>query len=113
VPRRLVFDIEGNGLLDTVTKIHCIEAVDPDTQWSACRGVLTRLLRAWRSLETADLLIAHYGEGYDFRALEKVHGFTYPYHEAPHDTVVTSRLMFPNIKEADKALVRRGRYRAS
>jgi DNA polymerase-1 len=107
VPRRLVFDIEGDGLLDTVTKVHCIEAVDPDTMETLSWGP-DAIAQGLAAMETADLLIAHYGLGYDFGALEKVHGFIVP-PEKQHDTVVTARLMFPNIKEADKALVRSGK----
>jgi DNA polymerase-1 len=107
VPRRLVFDIEGNGLLDTVTTIHCIEAVDPDTRECLSFGP-DRIAEGLAALDTADLLIAHFGEGYDFRALEQVHGYRIPILKR-RDTVVISRLMFPNIKEADKALVRQGR----
>jgi DNA polymerase-1 len=107
VSRRLVFDIEGNGLLDTVTKVHCIEAVDPDTMETLSWGP-DAIAQGLAAMETADLLIAHYGLGYDFGALEKVHGFIVP-PEKQHDTVVTARLMFPNIKEADKALVRSGK----
>src|ERR1043165_1003143 len=103
MPRRLVFDIEGNGLLDTVTKVHCIEAVDPDTRECLSFGP-DAIAQGLATLETADQLTAHYGEGYDFLALEKVHDFRIPIPKR-RDTVVISRLMFPNIKETDKRLV--------
>ena len=28
---RLIFDLETDGLMDTVSRIHCIVAYDPDT----------------------------------------------------------------------------------
>lgn len=104
---RLVFDCEGNGLLDTVTTIHCLVAIDPDTRQKMRWGP-GEIPQALSTLEKADKVIAHYGEGYDFPALEKVHGFVLPEHKR-EDTVVKSRLFFPNIKEADKALVKIGK----
>ena len=107
MPRRLVFDIEGDGLLDTVSRIHCIEAVDPDTMEQLSWGP-EEIPQALSTLGTADKLIAHYGLGYDFPALEIVHGFTVA-EEKQEDTVVIARVMFPNIEEHDKRLVQQGK----
>jgi hypothetical protein len=62
--------------------------------------------QALEVMSTADKLIAHYGLGYDFPALEKLHDFIVP-HEKQVDTVVIARLKHPDIKETD------GRFNAS
>lgn len=107
MPRRLLFDIEGDGLLDAVTKVHCIAAVDPDTgarlDWKP-----EDIGDALATLETADELWAHYGIGYDFPALEKVKGFKVPQHKK-RDTVVAARLEFPDIAKSDAALSIKGK----
>ena len=49
---RLVFDIETNALLETVTTVHCIAIADLDSQQTDCYGPeqiaagLTHLARA-------------------------------------------------------------------
>ena len=90
---RVVFDIEANGLLDTVSIIHCLVAIDVETeevfrwigdeitgpdfaQWSA--GV-----KEW---------IGHNIISYDLPALRKVHGIELPRHTVT-DTLVLSRLL--------------------
>ena len=98
--RRLLFDLEGNGLLSDVTKIHCIAATDVDTGQPVGAWGPNEIPQALDVLSTADKLIAHFGLGYDFPALEKVHGFVVPF-ERQVDTVVLARLKFPNIKELD------------
>ena len=97
--RRLLFDLEGNGLLPDLTTIHCIAAVDIDTGDAGSWGP-KQIPQALAYLAQADKLIAHFGIGYDFPALEKVCGFKVP-EEKQVDTVVISRLKFPNIAELD------------
>ena len=96
--RRLLFDLEGNGLLPDITKIHCIAACDVDTleclEWGP-----KEIPQAFETLATADRLIAHNGLSYDFRVMPKF-GFTVPV-ETQIDTLVLSRLMHPNLKERD------------
>jgi DNA polymerase-1 len=101
--RRILFDLEGNGFLDAITKVHCIAAVDVDTEErrvfgpAECNDVCGAALEY---LATADVLIAHNGIGYDFPALEKVCGFVVPF-EKQLDTLVIARLIHPNVKEND------------
>lgn len=106
MPRRLIFDIEGDGLLDTVTRIHCIAAVDPDTgerlDWKP-----DQLSDAYSTLQSANTLYAHFGIGYDYRALDKVAGVRFPT-SVEQDTVVAARLIHPDLKTSDTSLVRRG-----
>lgn len=104
---RLLFDIEGDGLLPELTTIHCLAAVDPDTGW---RGDWKpeEVGQALEVLSKADRLYAHNGLRYDFPALEKVKGFKVPA-EKQGDTFVISRLMFPDLKGSDGKLVEAGK----
>lgn len=96
---RLLFDVEGNGLLPTVTKFHCICATDVDSrevfEWGP-----NEIPSALETMAKADRLIAHNGIGYDFPALEKVKGFKVSA-EKQVDTLVIARTIKPNIKELD------------
>jgi DNA polymerase-1 len=109
--KRILFDLEGDGLLPSLTKIHCICTVDVDTEETRDFGP-NDLNAAVELLWGADVCIAHYGIGYDFPALEKVLGFVIP-PENQLDTVVLARLKRPNIKELDglhnKTLARQGK----
>lgn len=106
-PRRLLFDLEGDGLLPELTKIHCIAAVDPDTRqrfsWRP-----HELSQAYETLASADQLWAHYGVGYDYPAMKKVAKLVIPKHKQ-RDSVVACKLKFPNLRETDGGLVLCGR----
>jgi len=87
-----VFDIEANGLLDTVTKFHCANFRDLD-------GKLTASFRPHQAkemlehLDTVDVLIGHNIIGYDLAVLRKL--FQYEYKGKKVDTLVMSRLLNP------------------
>ena len=96
---KLLFDIETDGLLDTLTKVHCIALMDVDT-----RVVLTfdptSIEQGLKALMEADELIGHNIMGFDIPALLKV----YPDFKPPKkltDTLVLSRLIWPNLRELD------------
>lgn len=97
---RLLFDIEANGLLKQVTKIHCIAALDIDTEVMHSWGP-DRIDEALAYLYEADDLIAHNGLDYDFRVLAKVKNW----HVRPGckrtDTLVISRLIHADLKRED------------
>jgi DNA polymerase-1 len=97
---RLIFDIETNGLLDELDRIHCIWAYDLETgdwfdfsPWEIDQGV--------KLLGEARELIGHNILGFDVPALQKV----FPDFEAPllTDTLVLSRLLYPELRELDFA----------
>ena len=68
---RLLFDIETDGLLDTVSKIHCVVARDVDTDeeyvWTG-----DKVKDCWNFLNKADTLIGHNILGFDIPVLEKI-----------------------------------------
>jgi DNA polymerase-1 len=99
---RILFDLEANGFLDTVTKVHCIATVDVDTEERRVFGP-QEIDAALSYLKSADVLIAHNGLGYDFPVLEKLYGFVVPPRKQ-RDTLVIARLIHPNVKENDSKL---------
>tara|TARA_R100001460_G_scaffold3427_1_gene10396 strand:- start:1881 stop:3656 length:1776 start_codon:yes stop_codon:yes gene_type:complete len=105
---RLVFDIETDGLLDTVSKVHCIVArnIDDDKEYvfvgNDCReGV--------KFLASADTLIGHNIIAFDIPVLQKL----YPDVELTTvnwvDTLVLTRLIWPDRRDRDYKLFRSGK----
>lgn len=95
---RLVFDIEANHLLDEVTTIHCICTHNYDT--GETRSFKPdEIDKGLEYLQQADELIGHNVAGYDVPVILKLHSNF----KAPKvtDTLVMTRLMFPNIKDKD------------
>lgn len=100
--RRLLFDLEGNGLLPEITKVHCLGTADVDTGERSIFGP-NEIENALEQLASADVLIAHNGLRYDFPVLEKLYGFQVPL-EKKRDTLVIARLKYPDIKDSDSKL---------
>jgi DNA polymerase I-like protein with 3'-5' exonuclease and polymerase domains len=101
-----VFDIETDGLLDTLTKIHCLVLRDVDTgevfdfrQHDAREGVLM--------LNGADRIIGHNIIKFDIPAIQKIYPWFNPMGEII-DTLVCTRLIWSDIRDADAGRVKRG-----
>jgi DNA polymerase-1 len=96
-----IFDIETDGLLDTVSKIHSLVLSDLDgTVYSCCekQGYIP-LSVGLSKLENADLVIGHNILKYDLPAIQKLYpGFKI---KKCRDTLTMSRLLFPDILESD------------
>lgn len=96
---RLVFDIEADGFLDAVTKIHCIAIKDIDTGESTLYTG-THVLNGLRRLEVADEIIGHNIIGYDIPAIQKVYP-KWTYSGKAVDTMVCTRLIWSDVKQHD------------
>lgn len=127
---RYVFDIESDGLLDTITKVHCINMVDRDTGkvlrftdhacYQELDGRYGRVLTprtgdikgALHILQHADEVAGQHIVGYDIPALKIV----YPNWPGPSgrvlDTKVMSQVIYPTLKEVDILRARKGRLPA-
>jgi len=100
----LVFDLETNGLLHDVTRIHCIAIYDSTTdeietyndeknnKYSITEGI-SRLL-------VADTLVGHNLLGFDIPVLSKLYNYFTPSARII-DTLLLSRLYHPNIYDID------------
>jgi len=89
----LLFDLEADGLLDTVTKIHCIVTLNPDTDEVKTYGP-DEISIGIQALEQADIIVAHNYIGYDRRVIKKF----YPDFKEPdyHDTYILSQMLYAN-----------------
>ena len=100
----LVFDLETDGLLDAVTKIHCIAIHDTEDGTTLSyndEGTADPIIRGITRLEGADSLCGHNIIGYDLAVISKL----YPFFKSPAvciDTLLLSRLYHANILEIDQ-----------
>lgn len=89
----LVFDIEADGLLETVAQVWCIVTYDIETGRTDCYGP-DNIREGIRQLQSADVLVAHNGTGYDLPVIRKVCGASLD-ESRVQDTLVLSRLGRP------------------
>ena len=98
-------DIETNGLLDTLDKVHCIVLKDIDTgKVITCFG--DEYSEIVSIIEKADLLIGHNIMAFDIPAMEKVLGLNFK--GKIFDTLIAARLIWADIKDRDFARARQG-----
>lgn len=119
-----IIDIETDGLLDTVTKLHCINGYDTETKafYRFNEGVYTDPITGTLSdselcngtlddgvkwLETGDI-IAHNGHGFDYPAIRLL----YP-HWNPQGTLIDSLawtgVVYTDLYDRDIAALRKGK----
>ena len=100
---RYIFDLETNGLLDQVTKIHCIVAANLTTRklhkFSTKAGNINEGLQL---LADAEELIGHNIMGYDLAVIKKLYP-TWNTSAVTTDTLIQCRLIWGNIGEIDAA----------
>ena len=97
----MIFDIETNGLLDTVSEIHCISIYDTDTNHYYRFDPISRpIWEGLEMLEKADEICGHNIISYDIPAIQVVCPEFKPKGKVV-DTLTWARLTFPDIKERD------------
>lgn len=113
--RSLVFDIETDGLLDELTRIHCLCIMDVDTGelWSCCdwwHGAETDPFRitvaeGLKILSEASRLIGHNVIRFDIPAIRKVQS-DFTYRGEVFDTMLATQVVWPGeqLKNKDGAL---------
>lgn len=98
---RFVFDIETDGFLEELTKIHCLVLKDIDSE-QVYSFRPSQIREGLSLLAQAELLIGHNIIKFDLPAIRKL----YPdFHTQAQirDTIVCSRLIWTNLKERDFA----------
>jgi hypothetical protein len=112
VAGRYVFDIETNGLLKELDKVHCIgiKCLDTGKTWPLVNSKRRAgdMAMGLKLLADADLIVGHNIIGFDLPALQKV----YPGWKTKavvRDTLVLTRLMWPHIKDSDFAKAEAGK----
>ena len=97
---KLILDIETNGFLDVLDKIHCMVFKDIETQKVYSYNP-DQINEGLNLLKKATLIIGHSVMGFDLPAIEKVTG--YKYEGEILDTLLCSRLIWSNMTEVDYA----------
>ena len=104
---RLVFDIETNGLLPSVDTIHCIAALDVDTNQLLTFGP-NDIDTGLKALGEASLLVGHNICGYDLPVISHVKGVDLR-HVPCVDTAAVSRAIFTaTLRDADYSRLKQG-----
>lgn len=96
---RLVFDIETDGFLDVMTRIHCIVAADIDTG-EFYEFTPLNIREGIAFLNSASELVAHNGFWFDYAAIEGI----YPQsirNPTLRDSLAEARLVYSNVADLD------------
>jgi DNA polymerase I-like protein with 3'-5' exonuclease and polymerase domains len=107
---RLIFDLETNGLLDTVSEVHCIVTHNVDTG-EVRKYDPHHLQEALARIEEASELIGHNIMAYDLEVLKKLYQIEYT--GKVTDTLVLSRLIWSDLSERDFNRHRKGEFPSS
>ena len=100
----LVFDLESNGLLNDVTKIHCLVIHEQETGETIAyndEGNAEPITRGVQRLEDADVIVGHNVIGYDIPCLRKIYSWFAPTAMVV-DTLLLSRLYHTDILNVDQ-----------
>lgn len=111
-----IFDIETDGLLRDVSKLHCMCVYDTDKNVMhrfAPSNILEGVKFLQHALDNCDYIGGHNIINYDIPALEKLYPqiFHVPYdkHKYVIDTLVLTRLIYSNIDVIDLGLMKTGK----
>jgi hypothetical protein len=100
----LIFDLETNGLLHDVTRIHCLGIYDTETNQTLVyndEGNTEPITRGIQRLEDASLIVGHNIINYDIPVIRKL----YPWFQNVGrvlDTLVLSRVCHADILKTDQ-----------
>ena len=103
---RYIFDIECNGFLDTVTKVHCIVILNVGTgemstySFPGTSHDTPDFVTALKTLEDAEELIGQNSISFDIPVLQKLAPWFKPLGKLT-DTLVLSRLIHSDLKAED------------
>jgi DNA polymerase I-like protein with 3'-5' exonuclease and polymerase domains len=106
--RRLVYDLETNGLLLDTTKIHCGTIYDLDTGKSymfsddeSMVGWCGSIKNMITKLQSADLVIGHNIIKFDNMVIQKLYNINLTKESNCIDTLICSKLMYPDAMKLD------------
>jgi DNA polymerase-1 len=101
-----VFDIETNGFLRELDRIHCLWIADPAAGTHddyADQPGYRPIEEGIKRLEEADELIGHNIIKFDLPAIKKVHPAFTPKAKRIRDSMVLARMIWPELKKTDAA----------
>ena len=95
--RYTIFDIETDGLLDTLSKLHCLVANTYEDNQLIQETVITNPLELANFLSNQVMLVGHNIKRYDFPAITKLTGYVHK--RSVIDTLALSWYLYPDRKE--------------
>jgi DNA polymerase I len=106
----LIFDIETDGLLDEVTKVHCLVIKDTETgEVETYVGEhLGQVKKGLYRLMSGEVISGHNVIKFDIPALQKLYPWFTVDKSKVFDTLVATRLIWANVKETDNVLLKKG-----
>lgn len=103
----LIFDIETNGFLEHVTKMHCLVIKDVETG-KVFTNLDTDVPVLLKMLMNAKRIIGHNIAKFDIPVLTKLYPWFDIKRECIFDTLVCSRLIWANIGDSDNVRIKNG-----
>lgn len=97
--RTAIWDLETNGLLDQVTKVHLMVVTDLETGTTSTFREAD-MLEGLAFLDSFSLIAGHNTTKYDLPVLNKLYGYVRPW-QTTRDTLVLSRLIWADIVAFD------------
>ena len=104
---KIILDIETDGLLDSVTKVHCLVMKIKATDHMSYVEVATtesEIKTALQKLRKGHI-IGHNVLGFDLEVLNRLYGLKVPVNQVT-DTLILSRLIYPDIRQEDAEIKR-------
>lgn len=98
---KLIWDIETDGFLDDLTKVHCIAVMDAHNPDDCEVFGPNHIEEGVRKLMAADEIIGHHIINFDIPALKKVYPWFNTDDVRVTDTLVLSRLIHSDLKNDD------------
>ena len=95
----VILDLESDGLLDTITKIHLLVYRNLNTGELTISSTHSEIINSLDDLQDKKI-IGHNILGFDLIALKKLYDFSIPIDQTL-DTLILSRLIYPNLRETD------------
>lgn len=96
--KTVLFDLESNGLLDTISTVHCLQIGDADGDdsvvYTDARPGFPSIAEGLARLRAADRVVGHHILGFDFPVMERFYPGTL-HREQIYDTLVCTRLLDP------------------
>ena len=100
--KEAILDIETDGLLDTVSKVHCL--VYKSDGLTTVATTEEQILKALDVLQTCQI-VGHNVLGFDLEVLKRLYGFEVPLEQVT-DTLILSRLIHADLRTEDSKVKR-------
>ncbi len=107
----LIFDIETDGFLDEMTKVHCLVIKSTETGKTMTFGPVgcdQPIGPGLEALMEADLIVGQNVIKFDLVALQKIYPWFKVDQSKVYDTLVVSRLIYSDLRERDGGNIEKG-----